>query len=133
MIDVSPHISMLTELVHKTLAAKGELEFIANVSEESEKLGIQQSSPDLLGLCIRSKESGEHRILISQTIPRHKRDSVITGMYARGSRPEDIELPADDTNFLMHLVLHECAHATSSAFSELECDDWAFEKLRNET
>jgi hypothetical protein len=130
-MDVTPHIPMLRDLAHRHVITK--IDFVASVSKEAERLGTQQEKPNLLGICLCNRTTGIPLILIALTISRNERDSVISGMYARRSKREDMDLLVEDTSFLKHLVLHECAHATSDSFSELECDDWAFERLRSET
>jgi hypothetical protein len=53
-------------------------------------------------------------------------------MVERGIRPKDVELLKDDELFVKHLGFHECAHTIYLEYSDVDCDVWAFNKLKND-
>jgi len=132
MINVVKHKGMLTALASKYVADLEKLRFVPDVGIEGEQLGAGSDVSTRTGKCLRNSTTGKHLILIAEKISASTKESIISGMMLRGSKSEDLELLDNDCNFIKHLVLHECAHANDSEFSELECDNWAFERLRTE-
>ncbi len=107
-----------------------ELLIIPSIKEWCSTKGIIEQSEDRAGKCLLNRSTGKHLILIAKSISEDEKDSIIGAMSFHGSSEKDLEILADEWAFVKHLLLHECAHAFSSEFSEHQCDSWAFEKMK---
>ena len=67
--------------------------------------------------------------MFKESIRDDQINSIKTAMRLRGSNAKDVAGLNTEYKFIAHLVFHECAHVLDSSFSELECDQWAFNKL----
>ena len=92
--------------------------------------GVEESSLNRTGKCLQDDKTGKHLILLKREISESQKESIISAMELRGTNNEEIAQLCSPKAFVMHLVLHECAHALYDDFSELECDEWAFKRLR---
>ncbi|MCP4104849.1 MAG: hypothetical protein GY749_04830, partial [Desulfobacteraceae bacterium] len=90
--------------------------------------GIDESNDNRTGKCLRNSETGLHLILLAEEIKPETISSIITAMDIKGLYDKTEKLNSSWA-FLKHLLLHEISHAINPNFSELECDNWAFEQM----
>jgi len=130
MIDLTKHSDRIANLISPFLGIIERMQIVPSITNWCKSNGIDDTSPFSPGRCLRNTESGKYLVLLSECVSDDEKQSIIDGMVYRGCTPIDTELLIDEWLFVMHLVLHECAHAFNPSFSELECDNWAFERMR---
>ncbi|MCU7927390.1 MAG: hypothetical protein KZQ97_13225 [Candidatus Thiodiazotropha sp. (ex Dulcina madagascariensis)] len=127
-INTSEHISKLVDIAQQYDFPLENIEAVPNIMDWCETRDIEENNPFRTGKCLRNSETGEYLILLAQEITADMQNSVIGALELRGfsSNTEVLHKPLA---FLMHLLLHEVAHAIDYKWSEEECDSWAFKEL----
>ena len=127
-IITKEHLRKLIEAANNYDFPLEEIKIVKSIQEWCVENGIEENNPFRTGKCLMNRETKEYKILLAQEITPEMQNSVISLMELRGYGTE-IEALKSPSNFLLHLLLHEIAHAKDSNWSEKECDYWAFEQL----
>lgn len=102
---------------------------VPSVQDWASDHGIDRINPFCCGMAARS-ESGTPTVVLADLITEDMQESVLTALELRnyGEEARRLQVPGA---FLEHLVLHESAHLLlPSGATELDCDRWAFERLK---
>jgi len=127
-INTKEYLEKLTQIAQQHDFPLEEIESVSSIQEWCKVRGIEENNPFRTGKCLRNRESGKYIILLAEEITGDMQSSVISAMEFRGYGPE-VEALENPFLFLVHLLLHEVAHAKNDKWSEKECDAWAFEEL----
>jgi hypothetical protein len=128
-INTNDHISKLVEVAHKYDIPLEKIESVPSIMDWCKNRGIEEDNPFRTGKCLRDSETGKYLILLAQTITPEMQNSVI-GVLELNGFSLHTEVLYKPLAFLMHLLLHEVAHAIDEKWSEEECDSWAFKELK---
>ncbi|MET0028324.1 MAG: hypothetical protein ABW101_11870 [Candidatus Thiodiazotropha sp.] len=128
-INTSEHISKLVDIAKQYNFPLEKIEAVPSIMDWCKSKDIEEDNPFRTGKCLRNSETGEYLILLAQKITPDMQNSVIGALEFRGFS-SDTEVLYKPLAFLMHLLLHEVAHAIGDMWSEEECDSWAFKELK---
>ena len=132
MIDLIKYSERIANIISPFLVIIERMQIVPSITDWCNKNEIDETSPFSPGRCLRNKETGKYLILLSECVSDDEKQSIIDAIAFRGCNSNDTALLVDEWLFVMHLVLHECTHAFNPAFSEFECDNWAFENMKQE-
>ena len=107
---------------------KSEIFIVPNVKEWAESKGISEDNPFRLGLGAKRSNSNIWDIVLKEDIKRGDIEGVLSAMFYHGF--EHINELRKLRHFVLHLFLHEIAHA-KGVREELEADNWAYKELGN--
>jgi len=130
MIYISKYKERLFSIARLFDAIVEDVIIVPSVKEWCSLRGITETSEDRAGKCVLNLSTGKHLILLATTISDDEKKSIIDAMSLHGFSLAELESLTDDWKFVKHLLLHECAHAFNSSFSERQCDCWAFDKIK---
>jgi hypothetical protein len=103
--------------------------FVDDIKAWCDENNVKGDKSDTTGKCLQNRDGKSHTVLIQKEIRSEEIENIKLAMVIRGSKKEDVAILDNYDTYLRHLVFHECAHAFNHEFTELECDNWAFEKL----
>ncbi len=129
-IKTNDHLAKLVEVAQQYEFPLESIEVVSSIIGWCKEQGIEEHNPFRTGKCLRNRETGNYKILLAEEITGEMQNSVISAMEVWGYDSE-IEVLYNDRKFLLHLLLHEVAHAKNDQWSENECDSWAFAELEN--
>ncbi len=127
-INTIEHISKLVDMAQQYDFPLEKIEVVPSIMDWCENRDIEEDNPFRTGKCLRNSETDEYLILLAQKITPDMQNSVIGALDLKGFS-SDTEVLYNPLAFLMHLLLHEVAHAIGDKWSEEECDIWAFKEL----
>ena len=130
MITTKKYEDRLLRIARLFDAAIEDIQIVPSIKEWCSNHGITESRDDRVGKCVLNQSTGKHLILIAAVIYDDTKESIISYMSCQGSSSKELQSLAHEWRFVKHLLLHECAHAFNSKFSERECDSWAFDKMK---
>ena len=107
-----------------------QIEAVPNIKEWCDNNGIPEENPYRVGKCLKNSKTKKYRILIVKEITPDMISSVINVLEYNGFENEVANIK-ENGGFLLHLMLHEIAHAMHPAWSENECDLWAFKEWQS--
>jgi len=90
--------------------------------------GVTENNPFRAGKCIRNDATKNYRILLRAEITEGIQQAVIDRIELNGLSSE-VKTLNNKKSFLIHLVLHEVAHAQHNDWLEDACDEWAFQEM----
>ena len=127
-IITKEYLSLLIKVAHQYDLPLEGIEIVSSIQEWCKEIGIEEDNPFRAGKCLRNCETGKYKILLAEEITPEMQNSIIGAMSLRDYSLK-IEILENPKAFLIHLLLHELAHARNEEWSENECDRWAFEEL----
>ncbi|MGC1818121.1 MAG: hypothetical protein WA900_10760 [Casimicrobiaceae bacterium] len=128
-IRPADHLPMLDAIAATYPVRLQGIEVVPSIRDWSVAHGLEESSHSRMGKTVVNNETGASLILLAAEITPEMQSQVIFGMEARGHFDEAQPLRGDARAFIVHLLLHEMAHARFPDATEIECDDWAFAEL----
>jgi len=87
---------------------------------------VPETNHGRTGKTVRNSTTGAALILLPEEITLSMQRSVLGALEFHGY---DVAQLREPRAFLVHLFLHELAHAQFLEASEQECDDWAFSQF----
>jgi len=130
MDTISPaaHLEHLRAIAARCAVPIEDVQIVPSIQAWCEDRGLPETNPFRSGKTVRNNVTGHYLILLAQEITGSTQNSIISAMELRGHIDRTGVLRSPDT-FLLHLFLHELAHAQFPEASEDECDEWAFSQL----
>ena len=124
-MNLQPHYSQLSKIAD-LYGLPLEIQIVSDIQEWCSIRGIEENNPFLAGKCLLDNTTGKYLVLLREEITPEIKESAINAMQLR----EIDTKPINDTKkFVIHLLLHEIAHAANSEWSESECDLWALDQI----
>ena len=108
---------------------ESDVEIVPSIQAWCAQREVPEESPFRTGRIVRNAATGRYVILLPERITSDMVSSVVTAMELRGFERE-VAVLSDPNTFARHLVLHEIAHGLDHTRTEQECDEWAFQQLR---
>jgi hypothetical protein len=102
------------------------IKVVPSVKAWCDECGVPETNHWRTGKTVRNNITGAALILLPEEITSSMQNSVLGALESYGY---DVEQLREPSVFLLHLFLHELAHAQFPEASEQECDDWAFSQL----
>lgn len=127
-INTNKHLEKLIKVAQQYEFPLEEIEAVSSIQEWCNERAIEENNPFRSGKCLRNRETGKYKILLAEEITADMQNSAISAMKFHGYGSE-VEVLENPFSFLVHLLLHEVAHARNDKWSEKECDSWAFVEL----
>jgi hypothetical protein len=131
-IKTSLYKAKLEKIINYYVVSFEVLDIVPDIMKWSEEHRIEEDNPWRAGKCVRNLETGKYRILLAEEISYEMRRSIIGAMEIRGFS-DSADVLNDEEKFLVHLLLHEIAHALHNDWTEDDCDKWAFTELERHT
>jgi hypothetical protein len=92
MINIAQYRDEISEIGALFDSAVEEIKIVPSIMDWCKSNGIDESSADRAGKCLRNRATGKHLILISELVSDDEKQSIIDAMHVRGSATNDIEL-----------------------------------------
>jgi len=105
-----------------------DVEAVPSIQDWCQARNITEERPFRAVRTLRNHATGRYLILLACRITDEMVASIEGGLYAREFFSEASAL-SDVDSFMVHLILHEIAHALDNTRTEDECDRWAFGEL----
>ena len=125
-IRPSENVEKLQRIATRYAVELEAIKVVPSVKAWCDEHGVPETNHRRAGKTVRNNMSGAALILLPEEITPSMQSSVLSAMELHGY---DVAQLREPSVFLVHLFLHELAHAQFPDASEQECDDWAFSQL----
>ena len=128
--DSEDHRCTLERVIREHGMERAELLIVDDVAEWQANRGTPISS-NPIAMAVKDGQTGAWGILLRRRIDSGRVESVLGMMEVRGFLKARLLLDTPES-FLEHTVLHELAHLNNGwrHDQDADCDEWAFEKMR---
>lgn len=127
-IKINEYLNEISAVVDAVGFELEGVEVVPSIKEWCAEKDIEENNLHRTGKCLVNRDTGKYLILLAEEIKAETISSIITAMDIKGLYDKTDSLNSSWA-FLKHLLLHELSHAINPEFSELECDNWAFEQM----
>jgi len=134
VIRTKKYLPILQQIANSYNFPLEAIEITDDIQQWCSEHGLPENSPFRAGKCVFNSATKKHRVLLRAEITEEIQQSIIGKMdFSLKAFTDKITDLNNKKYFLIHLILHEIAHAKHNEWSESCCDEWAFKEMRQWT